>query len=151
MTAAARVGLSLIVGAACAFCGDLAGTWKLNQSRSNMRPPQFLSEVVVISRKDLNTWRYDYTFQYKDGRKTHSEGDYRFDGEQRPVEGSMGLMEIALPPENSNWTRLRTKDGKLTVMWRSEISADNQTQTVHRTTVNDQGEVTTENIVFERQ
>jgi hypothetical protein len=144
----------LLVASAALSAADSAivGAWNLRIDRSEMRPTQILTEHAVISQKDGVTWHYVYDFEYKDGRKTHSETDRFFDGKERPT--ANGRVEVGRHPDAFNWISQQFTDGpdgrKLVSEIHSNISADGKTQTVRRTTVT-AGETIKETIVFERQ
>ena len=90
-----------------------------------------------------------YDVVSKGGEKFHSEVVRIFDGKSRPVQGSDGISEINDHPDDMTWRSRRIKDGKV-IDERSAV-VNGPTQTVHRTTLGDSGQMVAEVLVFEMQ
>ena len=116
------------------------GSWKLNESKSQIAPGTGKNTSVVYT---MAADKVKVTVEGvdKDGKPVHNEWVGKFDGKDYPVTGdSIADMRSYTMVDDRTMTFSNKKDGKETLNGRIVLSADGKSRTVTVKTTNEKGE-----------
>lgn len=127
------------------------GTWKLNVAKSKFNPgPPPKSWTVKIEAVD-NGLRNEGDVVNADGKATHLENTFRFDGKDFPVPSATGGVGACKGVGTSTFTCVLKKEGKETGRIVDSISKDGKTGTLTIKDKNEQGRDINNTYVWDKQ
>jgi len=148
----AEVFLVVSVAPVAAQTPSLAGTWKLNVTKSKYMPRPVPKSESVTYESSKDGFTYKVTATEADGTPTNLTGTLVFDGKDAPTTGSPDYDTVAtrrIDAYTSETTR--KKNGKVVQTVRRELSRDGRTLTLTTTGSNARGDSIKNVGVYERQ
>jgi hypothetical protein len=139
------------MSAAVSFASSQLGTWKLNESRSQLAPAAGKNHTVIYEAAGDDV---KITVDGTDaaGKPTHNEWTGRFDGKDYPVVGDPQSDTRSYTIVDANTLDMTIKkDGKVTITGRIAVSADGRMRTVTLNGTDDKGQKVTSTVVYDRQ
>jgi hypothetical protein len=120
---AAGIGVSAQAG--------LAGTWKINLTKSKFSPGPAPKSMTVTYTPSAKTLRIVVDVVPGDGAKQHWEMSANVDGSEGKITGNPAADTVSFKTIDANTSESTfTKDGKVTSVNRRSLSADGKTLTV---------------------
>ena len=123
--------LCFLSAASCLADNSMLGTWKLNESKSKMRPgaPKGLTAVYELVGDDV---KITLDGVASSGKPTHSEWTGKFDGKYYPVTGNGALVDARSYTKVDDRTLVfsEKKNGKVVFTGRVVISKDGKSRAV---------------------
>jgi hypothetical protein len=149
--AAVAVALSFVSGAVCFAGNPHMGTWKLNESKSQLVPGMGKNTMVTYTeQKDKITVTVDGVDW--DGKPTHSVWVGKFDGEAYPVKGNLPYNSVAYKVINDRTNDITAmKDGKVSWSGQITVSADGKSRTVTMNGTNANGNKFSGKAVYDKE
>jgi len=128
------IGLTLTLGflvGAVGFAADpQMGTWKLNESKSNIAAGMPKNHTVVYEAAG-DSVKITVDGTDKDGKTTHNEWTGKFDGKDYPVTGDPTSDMRSYKQVDAHKLKFAVKqNGKVTTNGRVVVSADGKSRTV---------------------
>lgn len=149
--------LLLIVGigvTSAVFAADnpMAGTWKLNISKSKFDPGPAPKSTTVTIKIENNTEIYMAEGMDAAGNATHSSFTAKLDGTDAPVTGIpyADMVSLNLMSPNHLVATLK-KDGKVMMTVHVVVAADGKSRTVTYSGKNDKGQDVKDKLVYDKQ
>lgn len=143
----------LIVFLCCAtaMAADIAGTWKLDLTKSKMRSADITAETMTIEKTGPDSYRTSVEVTYSSGKTVHGARDRVCDGKERPVTGADTLAsgnetESCEITADGGRKIIQKRDGQVIATITSILSANGET--MNNTLSNPNGENL---MVFDRQ
>lgn len=145
---------SVVVGA-----DMFSGTWKLNVAKSKYNPgPAPASGTTILSSVDGGL-KFVVDGVTADGKKTHSEYTFKFDGKDYPQKP---MLDGKSDPNGADMISARKVDdytyettaklkGKVFTVTKVVVSKDGKTRTNTATGKNAQGQTVSNTVVYEKQ
>jgi hypothetical protein len=135
-TIAMMMALCLAAAAVC-FAVDAStanmGTWKLNQTKSQLAPGATRNHTVIYKAAGESV-KVTVKGTTSDGKSVQSEWTGKFDGKFYPVTGDPSTDERSYKKIDDRTLELTTrKDGKVVATGRIVVSADGKSRTVTTT------------------
>jgi hypothetical protein len=140
------------VGVAVCFAEDAnMGTWKLNETKSELGPGAPKNNTVVYAAAGYNV-KVTVDGTDSDGKATHNEWTGKFDGKDYPVTGDPSSDTRSYTKIDDRTLGLNIKkNGKLTISGRIVVSADGKSRTVTTSGTDVTGKKITSTAVYDKQ
>ena len=140
------------VGAALGFGDDAhMGTWKLNQTKSELSPMAPKNSTVAYEAAGDNV-KVTVDGTDSDGKPTHNEWMGKFDGKDYAVIGDPNSDERSYTKIDDRTLGFNSKrDGKRTAGGRIEVSTDGKTRTVTTRGIDSKGNKIISIEVYDKQ
>jgi len=140
-----------VVGAAVAIAANpQIGTWKLNESKSQL-PGVARNNLVVYTEAGDNV-KVAIDGVASDGKTYHSEWVGKLDGKDYPVTGDSQTDARSYKVVNASTLAFETKKaGKVLLSGTIVVSADGKSRTVASSGTNAKGEKVTQTAVYDKQ
>jgi len=127
------------------------GTWKLNESKSNL-PAGVTKNTSVAYEAAGDKIKVTVDGVDGSGKPVHSEWTGKFDGKDYPVTGDALSTTRSYKMINDHAMELTNKkDGKVTMSGRIELSADGKSRTVTVSGTNPSGAKVNYSAVYDKQ
>lgn len=125
------------------------GTWKLDLAKSKFNSGLPPKSTIVKFEARQDGYKVLFTTVTAQGRTTHRQVIFLFNGKQRPVPGAAHPTTVENKRVNSRTiVNLVRVNGKVTDRARIVLSRDGKTRTVTETLINAKGKSTTNRLVF---
>jgi hypothetical protein len=136
--------------AACLGADPQMGTWKRNEAKSKMTPGTTQFNTITF-KNTFGNIKVTGDGVDASGRPIHVEWSGKFDGKDYRVTGDPNSDTRAYRKLNDRTLEVTVKkNGKVTVMGRSEVSADGKTRTSTVTGTNPKGKKFRNTAVWEK-
>lgn len=146
------LGLGMLLASAVAMAENaMAGTWKLNASKSTISAGAQRNDTVKI---EMDGDKMKITVDGTDtaGKPVHTEWTGKDDGQEYPVTGDPNAdMRSYKKSGDRSWAVTSKKGGKVTTSGTITVSADGKTRTVKVKGTNAEGKPVHTNAVYEKQ
>ena len=143
--------ISLTASAICFAASPQVGTWKLNESKSELAPGTGKNTMVVYSQEGDNM-KVVVDGVGKDGKPTHSVWVGKFDGKTYPVKGNLPYDAVAYKMVNERTNDITAmKDGKPIWTGKIEVAADGKSRTVDISGTDADGKKFTSKAVYDKE
>lgn len=146
------LGLGMLLASAVAMAENaMAGTWKLNSSKSTFSAGAQKNDTVKI---EMDGDKMKITVDGTDGagKPVHTEWTGKDDGQDYPVTGDANAdMRSYKKSGDRSWAVTSKKGGKVTTSGTISVSADGKTRTVKVKGTSPEGKSVHTTAVYEKQ
>jgi hypothetical protein len=143
--------LCFVAAAVCFAQNPNIGTWKLNETKSQI-PSGFMKNTTVVYTAEDDSVKVTTEGTDKDGKPMHTEWTGKFDGKDYPLTGDPSADSRSYKKiDDRTLTLANQKGGKVVTSGRIVVSPDGKTRTLKVTGTDSAGKKVTSTTVYDKQ
>jgi hypothetical protein len=128
------------------------GTWKLNESKSNLASGTGKNDTVIYTEGEGGMMKLTADGVDKDGKQSHWSWQGKFDGKPYKVEGAPMIDTIAYKMVNDHTNNMTAmKDGKVVMTGTIIVAKDGKSRVVTTTRTDENGKKVTSKSYYDKQ